>query len=363
MYSKMELKFKSDTSFRKQFFVPDSFAHPAKMDAQLVIWIVEHYTNPGEVILDPMAGMGTTMLACILGRDVVLVELEEKFCKLCLDNWEQVKMRPQLGSTMGDCQVIQGDARDLEGLFDSAIFSPPFGEAMSGGGIARYGHFSDPELAQRAYSAENMNIKKQIKRVKDGKAKMKRPDVFTSEGNKAAKGFFEGNYSRDPLNIGNLPYGQIDKIVTSPPYEGSLSGIDDEDRAKEFERMRARGMRFNPLSHSNVTRGTEYSKDKGNIGNLKSQSYLEAMLQVYQQCHKVLKPQGLMILAVKNFIRDKQIVRLDQDTIKLCEQAGFSFLERHYRKLSRQSFWRIIYHQKYPGVEKIEHEDVLVFRK
>ncbi len=30
-----EIKFKRDTAFRKQLFVPDSFAHPAKMDAQL----------------------------------------------------------------------------------------------------------------------------------------------------------------------------------------------------------------------------------------------------------------------------------------------------------------------------------------
>ena len=43
----MEIKFKRDTSFRKQFFVPDSFAHPAKMDAQLLLWIVERYTEAG----------------------------------------------------------------------------------------------------------------------------------------------------------------------------------------------------------------------------------------------------------------------------------------------------------------------------
>ena len=42
-----EAKFKRDTAFRKQFFVPDSFAHPAKMDAQLLIWIVERYTKLG----------------------------------------------------------------------------------------------------------------------------------------------------------------------------------------------------------------------------------------------------------------------------------------------------------------------------
>ena len=87
----MKLEFRRDTSFRKRFFVPDSFAHPAKMDAQLLLWITERYSKPGETILDPMAGSGTTMLACGTGRHCILVELEEKFCKMMRDNWEEVR--------------------------------------------------------------------------------------------------------------------------------------------------------------------------------------------------------------------------------------------------------------------------------
>ena len=68
-----------------------------------------------------------------------------------------------------------------------------------------------------------------------------------------------------------------------------------------------------------------------------------------------------MILVTKNFIRNKQIVRLDEDTIKLCGQAGFKFKERHYRELPAQSFWRVIYKQKYPDAPEIKYEDVLVF--
>ena len=70
-----------------------------------------------------------------------------------------------------------------------------------------------------------------------------------------------------------------------------------------------------------------------------------------------------MILVTKNFIREKQEIRLDLDTIKLCEQAGFQFVERHYRKLTSQSFWRTIYQQKYPDAPILDKEDILVFRK
>jgi len=87
------------------------------------------------------------------------------------------------------------------------------------------------------------------------------------------------------------------------------------------------------------------------------------MLQVYRQCYKVLKAGGLMILVTKNFIRDKKIVRLDLDTTRLCEEAGFRPIDTYHRKLPTQSFWRTIYHQKYPNVERIEFEEILVFAK
>ncbi len=104
-----------------------------------------------------------------------------------------------------------------------------------------------------------------------------------------------------------------------------------------------------------------------NIGNLKSDSYLSEMLQVYQQCYKVLKPRqsegGLLILVTKNFIREQKEVRLDSDTIKLCEQVGFTFQERWYRELPAQSFWRVIYKKKFPNAPELKFEDVLVFSK
>ncbi len=377
-----EIRFKRDTAFRKQFFVPDSFSHPAKMDAQLLIWLVEHYSEVGETILDPMAGSGTMMLACGLGRNCVLVELEEKFCKMMRDNWAEVKMRPQLGSTMGDCQIIQGDARNLEGILaDKIITSPPYAETEAG------------TMLKTGQYLENFNKKWGRNRLNRG--------IIERYNAKITQGQIE-----NPSNIGNLPYGnidkcifsppyegteardrskedwwneerekkfsggsakiakgyQIDKIITSPPYEGSVN-VPESNPEGRVKRLKAIGYKKLPSPHSDLSKQWSYGQAKDNIGNLKSQSYLEAMLQVYQQCYKVLKPQGLMILVTKNFIRNKTVIRLDTDTIKLCEQAGFSYLERHYRRLPSQSFWRIIYAQKHPEVEQILNEDVLVFKR
>jgi DNA modification methylase len=386
-----EWKFPRDTAFRKQFFVPDSFAHPAKMDAQLLIRIVETYTEPGETILDPMAGSGTTMLACMLGRNVILLELEEKFVGMCRDNWEQVRMRPQLGYTMGECVIMQGDARQLDGLLvDKIVTSPPYAEAKQFqdsqfedkmridtkrlGAVRKYNPEAPDNIGNLPYGAIDKIVTSspyaeqvQGSRHSDHQPEQRRrrlikagynPDDYQLGKGRQCEVVWE--YGKAPEQIGNLPYGEIDKIITSPPYEGiekaGKSGIDNtkltHKRSRYQSSIRAREI---------IAEG--YSPSEDNIGNFKSTSYLEAMLQVYQQCYKVLKLQGLLILVLKNFIRNKQIIRLDLDTIKLCEQAGFSFVERHYRKLPSQSFWRIIYHQKHPDVPVIDKENILVFRK
>ena len=46
--------FKQDTAERKRFFKAASFAHPAKMILGLQIYLIEHYTKPGDTILDPV---------------------------------------------------------------------------------------------------------------------------------------------------------------------------------------------------------------------------------------------------------------------------------------------------------------------
>jgi len=86
---------------------------------------------------------------------------------------------------------------------------------------------------------------------------------------------------------------------------------------------------------------------------------------------KVLKEGGLMVLHTKNFIKKGEMVRLDLDTIKLCEAAGFKLKERKYRKHRNVSFWvknsRKNYYRKNPSElcsdPYADFEDILVFKK
>jgi len=257
---------------------------------------------------------------------------------------------------MGDCQIFQGDARNLENiLVDHAIFSPPYAESKE---------VHDIEFLKNTAGDASERVK----------AGITKGHYFTKEARQRALAKKEQGFIDNPSNIGNLPYGSIDSVITSPPYEGSFTHS-EQDPEKRLEKLREvdqegvkKGDKWAITSDEALRRRLAqqdggYGSREDNIGNLKGDTYLSAMLQVYQQCHKVLKPQGLLILVTKNFIRNKKEVHLDEDTIKLCEQVGFQFVERHYRKLPAQSFWRVIYQQKYPEAPVLDKEDILVFQR
>jgi len=222
-------------------------------------------------------------------------------------------------------------------------------------GVLKYGDF-DTVIISPPYEAtclDGRDVEKRIERLK--KAGHDPKD-------------FIGGQARD-VTLKN--YDKVDAVVISPPYGNRLSdeAVQDGDEARisyrqainsivtspPFERTISSksGGSVNPQEKRSLKLMREYSDDSNNIGNLKGETYLEAMLQVYRECHEVLNSSGIMILITKNFIRNKQVIRLDLDTIKLCEAAGFRLSDHWYFKLPTRSFWRILYRRKYPDVPKL----------
>ncbi|GAI19977.1 unnamed protein product, partial [marine sediment metagenome] len=105
-------------------------------------------------------------------------------------------------------------------------------------------------------------------------------------------------YSMDPNNIGNLPKGEIDTVITSPPYEGAM------ESSRHANSSLAKVKR-------NVSAYMDFDSRKSqNIGHKKGKSYLSEMKKVYDQCFSVLKTGGLAVLVTKNFVRNWKMIRL-----------------------------------------------------
>ncbi|MGB9774826.1 MAG: DNA methyltransferase, partial [Bacteroidota bacterium] len=129
-----ELQFEPTPSFgRYGRFLEHAIAHPAKANTKLLEFLIKAFTREGDVVLDPMAGSGSTgVVAALHGRNAVQVELEPKFHAWMEKARENVEKHPTL-TPKGRIVNILGDARRLSEILsqaDVAITSPPYSESL-----------------------------------------------------------------------------------------------------------------------------------------------------------------------------------------------------------------------------------------
>jgi site-specific DNA-methyltransferase (adenine-specific) len=64
--------------------------HPSPKPFPFILYCVERLTEPGEQILDPFMGSGTTLRAAKdLGRKAIGIEIEEKYCEIAAKRMAQ----------------------------------------------------------------------------------------------------------------------------------------------------------------------------------------------------------------------------------------------------------------------------------
>jgi len=124
--------FPKDTPLRREMFpFSDPSEHIAKCNAYMIKALVEYLSEPGETLLDPFAGTGTIMVACMIGRKVIMLELEDTFVGLLEIQMAGLKkLVPSLDDLV---TLIPGDANKIlpiEDFCDHAVFSPPYPEGL-----------------------------------------------------------------------------------------------------------------------------------------------------------------------------------------------------------------------------------------
>lgn len=118
-------------------YLPDSMPHPAKMLPALAARAIEEFTRPGDLVLDPMCGIGTTLVeAAHLGRDAIGIEYEPRWAMLARANVEHARGQ----GASGAAEVVVGDCRharslvpaDAAGQVAMVLTSPPYGASVHG---------------------------------------------------------------------------------------------------------------------------------------------------------------------------------------------------------------------------------------
>jgi modification methylase len=122
---------------RRGRYLPESTAHPGKMLPELARRAVSTYTQPGDLVVDPMCGIGTTLVeAAHLGRDSFGVEYEPRWAVLASANLALARAN----GASGRGEVVVGDCRHLDGLVPPemvgqvamVLTSPPYGSVTHG---------------------------------------------------------------------------------------------------------------------------------------------------------------------------------------------------------------------------------------
>ena len=214
------------------------------------------------------------------------------------------------------------------------ITSPPFLEAQEGGGINIKGYKNVDLVGDRTYTKHM--------------------------------------HSSNPSNIGNLPDKKMIGI-TSPPFEEMVGTDNNPEYWKQIGGIR----------HSNLieygTKEKSYGGDRtsekaqqkrqefinsGNIGLINTQgnkgkdlseSYLSAMLQVYQQASQLMP---IIVTITKNPTRKGKLRRLDIDTAKLLMMCGYEIVDYHRALLFEEKRQKTLI-----GTEKKELKGRLSFFK
>jgi modification methylase len=144
-------------------YLPDCTAHPAKMLPELARRIVTEYSPPGALVVDVMAGIGTTVVeAAALDRRAVGVEVEPHWADVARANLDHVLdpgHRPLAEIRAGDARRLGDVLGDLTGTVDLVCTSPPYACDVGNMDKTNWGAGGDlcPSDA-RNYSVDKANL-------------------------------------------------------------------------------------------------------------------------------------------------------------------------------------------------------------
>lgn len=327
--------------------------HPGKMARLLLRRIFFHgakngYWRRGDVVLDPFAGAGTTLLlGAYLGYRTVGIELEPKYnalwngysCdglpKRAEDAWcgetgkhpshwvrgslqKNLSRLETLGAPMP--MMLHGDSTQARQVLENAHFSvagsitsPPYAESVSYQRAGAGGE--ENELLRAGFTPREIA---NLRKAGDPRV----TDTRRSAG-----------YSRDMRNVGNLPEGDFATVrgcITSPPYAdariGHASGMDNVGHRKNYGDADTQIGGLETGEFPSFSRASAKKIGRA-VTETDAKTYWGAMARVYWELYQILPRGGVAAVVVKDYVRNKSIVPLCAQTAELLEGLGFQIIE------------------------------------
>jgi DNA modification methylase len=144
-----DLNGKEWIKFQKSWFIlnprrrkKETLLHPAKYPEELVDDFVRFFTKKGQIVLDPMAGTGSSIVAAVQADRIGFgIELVPDFAKVASKRVSLALDGLYIDSDNNPSKIINGDARNIADYeippVDYVITSPPYWDMLHRGGYFR----------------------------------------------------------------------------------------------------------------------------------------------------------------------------------------------------------------------------------
>jgi len=205
--------------------------------------------------------------------------------------------------------LLQGDSRRLGAVLreqvSACVSSPPFGTEQSGGGIAKDGYSSTPgsgHLPQTHYG----DTPGQLAALPPGSldACLASPPFSSVMPSNAAATWHQKResigehnslgrsptYGTSPAQLGNLPAGTVEAVVSSPPWEDQLV---NHDTPANYAALKAKCLRDGHTHAGRPWSGASYGEESpGQLGTEHGTTFWEAAREIIAQVVALLKSPG-----------------------------------------------------------------------
>lgn len=125
------LTFKRDHHLRRRFFIEQSFTHKAKLNLYWLAWLLDQHTDLHDIVLDPMGGTGSILLATTKQRPVLSGDLETPWCTLQQRNAFRIRSEMLFNAPALTCQWDAANLPLPSSSVPNIVTSPPYFDLFS----------------------------------------------------------------------------------------------------------------------------------------------------------------------------------------------------------------------------------------
>lgn len=252
-------------------------------------------------------------------------------------------------------ELLEGTDIHLVGI-NGAVSSPPYSEARIGqkSGQEQCGHGDqygategqlgamkadgfDAALSSPPYTG-NVAVEKNSKSID----RSKQYEIYRASGGGqtfeafcATQELHSQGYGEADGQLANMPEGNFEGAVTSPPFQGNHDGLALKDAEEIMSKVAQRyGNNHNRLDKTKLP---EYGSSEGNIASDSGSSFWLAARTIVDQVYIALRPGGHAVWVVKGFVKNRQLVDFPGQWQQVCEAAGFMTVHEHHAMLIKHN--------------------------